>query len=62
MHVLPQRDAPFAAAVLEGAALGEAAEAALAAEAGFDFGAALVGLVGLGAFSGVVAGEEILSR
>ena len=62
VHVLPQRDAPFAAAVLEGAALGEAAERALAAEAGFDFGAALVGLVGLGAFSGVVAGEEILPR
>lgn len=62
LHVLPQRDAPFAAAVLDGAALGEAAERALEAEAGFDFGAALIGLVGLGAFSGVVAGEEILPR
>ena len=52
VHVLPARDAPFAAGVLDGAPLGEAAEAALAADAGFDFGAALVGLVGLGAFAG----------
>jgi hypothetical protein len=62
VHVLPPCDAPFAAAVLAGATLGEAAEAALAEDAGFDFGAALVGLAGLGAFSGVVAGDESCSR
>jgi hypothetical protein len=61
VHVPPPCDVPFAAAVLDGAPLGEAAEAALAEDAGFDFGSALVGLVGLGAFSGVV-GEEIPSR
>ena len=44
-------DAAFAEAVLGGATLGEAAERALAADAAFDFGTALVGLIGLGAFA-----------
>jgi hypothetical protein len=51
VQILPGRDADFAAAVLDGAALGEAAAQALAADNGFDFGAALVGLAGLGAFA-----------
>jgi hypothetical protein len=54
VHVLPARDAAFAEALLAGAAIGEAAECG-AAEPGFDFGAALVGLIGLGAFAGVAA-------
>ena len=52
VHVLPQEDAIFAEALLCGATLGAAAERALAADAAFDFGKALVGLIGLGAFSG----------
>lgn len=51
VHILPSRDAAFAAALLEGAALGEAAAQALAADESFDFGSALVGLTGLGAFA-----------
>lgn len=51
VHVLPPRDAIFAAALFNAATLGEAAKAAFAAAPGFDFGTALVGLVGLGAFS-----------
>lgn len=49
--VLPARDAPFAAALLSGATLGDAAEAALGADARFDFGPALVGLLSRGAFA-----------
>lgn len=52
VHLLPARDALFAAALLGGATLGEAAGEASGAEEQFDFGTALVGLVGLGAFSG----------
>ena len=55
VHVLPEADAAFAAALLAGATLGEAAENALAGQPKFDFGAALVGLVTLGAFA---ANEE----
>lgn len=51
VHVLPETDAAFAAALIYGATLGEAAEAALAESPDFDFGAALVGLVTLGAFA-----------
>lgn len=49
-HILPAADAIFAAHVLNGAALGDAAERALAANPDFDFGTALIGLIGLGAF------------
>ena len=52
VHILPHRDAPFAAALLDGQTLGEAAEAALEQDETFDFGTALVGLIGLGAFTG----------
>ncbi|MBX5298725.1 DUF2063 domain-containing protein [Rhizobium sp. NLR12b] len=51
VHILPPRDAVFAAALFNAATLGEAAEAAFAAAPEFDFGTALVGLAGLGAFS-----------
>ncbi|WP_137131000.1 DNA-binding domain-containing protein [Rhizobium sp. FY34] len=48
--ILPPQDAVFAAFLLNGASLGEAAQAAFAAAPEFDFGAALLGLVNLGAF------------
>lgn len=58
-HVVPAKHSGFAAALFEGATLGDAAARALDADAGFDFGAALVGLVSLGAFSAVrLNGEE----
>lgn len=50
VRVVPARDAAFAGAVLGGATLADAAEAALQEHREFDFGAALVGLVSLGAF------------
>ncbi|CAG1008785.1 MAG: DUF2063 domain-containing protein [Rhizobiaceae bacterium] len=56
VHVLPAADAAFAAAVLAGQTLGEAAGQALDANAEFDFGAALVGLVTLGAFAATERG------
>ncbi len=52
LHVLPRRDAIFAAALLAGVPIGEAAELAVIAEPDFDFGTALAGLVSLGAFRG----------
>ncbi|SCY63729.1 Putative DNA-binding domain-containing protein [Rhizobium sp. NFACC06-2] len=51
VHIIPPRDAAFAAFLLEGVILGEAAQAAFAANPDFDFGSALIGLVSLGAFS-----------
>jgi hypothetical protein len=57
VHILPPRDAAFAEAVLTGAALGDAAETAVAGDASFDFGTALVGLVGLGAFASIIPGD-----
>lgn len=54
VHILPEWDAAFAAAVLDGETLGAAAGAASAADARFNFGQAVVGLVGLGAFSAVL--------
>lgn len=51
IRVLPSADAAFAARLLEGATLGDAAQTALAATPDFDFGSALVGLIGLSAFS-----------
>ena len=56
VHVLPAHDAAFAEALLAGAMIGEAVELG-AGDADFDFGAALVGLIGLGAFAGV-RGDE----
>jgi hypothetical protein len=58
VHILPAKDAPFALALLSGAALGDAAEAALDADGDFDFGAALVGLVGLGAFAAIAFSKK----
>jgi len=50
VHILPPQDAAFAAALLSGQPLGIAAEQALQQRPEFDFGSALLGLVGLGAF------------
>jgi len=50
VRVVPARDAAFAEALLSGETLADAAAAALDADQEFDFGAALVGLVSLGAF------------
>ena len=58
VHILPSRDAAFAGALLEGTALGDAAAQALAADESFDFGAALVGLAGLGAFAGAIVSDK----
>jgi hypothetical protein len=62
VHVLPPADVVFAEMLLGGATLGTAAERALAADPAFDFGTALVGLIGLGAFSAIASSpvkEEI---
>jgi len=50
VHVLPPRDAAFARELFAGATLGDAAAAQFAADGRFDFGSALLGLLGLGAF------------
>ena len=55
VHVLPPSDAGFAAALLAGESV---MEAALEGEDGFDPGRALVGLVSLGAFSAIDQTEE----
>lgn len=56
VHVLPAHDASFAAALIGGAMLAEAASAA--DDPAFDFGEALTGLVSLGAFSAIDDGEK----
>jgi hypothetical protein len=53
IHILPAKDAPFAEALFGGATLSDAAIRGSAAGSGFDFGTALVGLVGLGAFASI---------
>jgi hypothetical protein len=53
VHVMPLRDAAFAQNLFAGATLGTAAETALAADSRFDFGSALLGLLGLGAFRAI---------
>lgn len=57
VHILPPRDGPFAERLFAGHTLGAAAEAALAANPGFDFGTALVGLLTLGAFTDMQQGD-----
>lgn len=61
IRVLPSTDAVFAARLLKGATLGEAALTAFATTRDFDFGSALIGLVGLGVFSAFqpVGGEHL---
>lgn len=61
VHVLPARDAVFAKTLFAGLTLGEAAERA-GPEPGFDFGTALVGLIGLGAFSGIVSPDGVFEH
>jgi len=58
VHILPAKDRAFAEALFAGATLGDSAEAALAADVSFDFGAALVGLAGLGAFAAIISSES----
>jgi len=58
VHILPDKDAAFAAMLLAGATLGEAAERGAAADSAFDFGTALVGLVGLGAFGSIIPADH----
>ena len=53
VRILPVQDAVFAEALLGGTTLGEAAERAATADAAFDFGTALLGLVGLGTFTSI---------
>jgi hypothetical protein len=50
-------DGTFLAALARGQTLGRASEDAMAADAGFAPGTALVGLTGLGAFAGIYGGE-----
>lgn len=57
VHVVPAPDAPFLEALLNDAPLGEAAAAAMAADPAFDFGRALGGLTGLGAFAAILTDE-----
>lgn len=56
VHVLPECDASFAAALVQGESLAEAGQAA-SSDPHFDFGTALVGLVSLGAFREISDGE-----
>jgi hypothetical protein len=58
VNILPAKDTAFVEALFAGTALGDAAEAALTADPAFDFGAALVGLTGLGAFASIVIPEH----
>ncbi len=54
VHILPAQDSGFAGALFSDVFLGEAAEQAAATDPTFDFGTALVGLVGLGAFVSII--------
>ena len=53
VHILPEQDAIFAISLFAGQTIGAAAETASSACPEFDFGAALIGLVSLGAFTGI---------
>ena len=59
VHVLPADGAAFAQALFAGETLSDAAEHIAALHAGFDFGAALVGLVSLGAFGAIIQREDV---
>jgi hypothetical protein len=58
VHILPDGDADFAQALMSGKTLGVAAQRAVTRQPDFDFGAALVGLVSLGAFAGIAREEK----
>ncbi|WEZ85918.1 DNA-binding domain-containing protein (plasmid) [Rhizobium sp. 32-5/1] len=51
VHIMPPQDVAFATLLFDGACLGEAAQTAFAASSTFDFGTAVTGLIGLGAFT-----------
>ena len=59
VHIVPAQDGVFVQALFAGAPLDNAAEAALAVEPNFDFGAALIGLHTLGAFAGIRQGDAL---
>ena len=61
IRILPAGDAEFLARLLDGATLGQAAQAAFAASTDFEFGSALIGLTALGAFSAFEPQEGELS-
>jgi hypothetical protein len=54
VHILPTDGAAFAEALFAGATLSDAAGRAAVLHADFDFGAALLGLVSLGAFGAMI--------
>ncbi len=58
--IIPRHDTRFASCVLAGSTLAEAASQAADAGAAFDFGIALTGLVGKGAFTSIANGGESL--
>lgn len=53
VYIIPEADGIFGLALLGGATIGDAAQAAFNHDGAFNFGRALVGLISLGAFSGV---------
>lgn len=58
VHILPADGAAFATVLFAGETLGDAAERVAALHPGFDFGAALVGLVSLGAFHTIIEEDD----
>lgn len=58
VHILPAQDIGFATALFDCEPLGVAAERAASANPAFDFGTALVGLIGLGAFMSIVPSTQ----
>ncbi len=61
VHILPVRDAAFAASLFAGEPVGAAAETALATNPEFEFGPALIGLASLGAFSEITISDGVSS-
>lgn len=53
VHVIAEADAVFAAALLRGGSIGDAAAEAFDTDPAFDFGRAIAGLVSLGMFVGI---------
>lgn len=57
VHIVPEQDADFATFLFAGETIGAAAESALSTSPEFNFGAALIGLLSLGAFTGIAIAE-----
>ena len=58
VHILPADGAAFVEALFAGETLSDAAECVAALHAGFDFGAALLGLISLGAFGAMIQEDD----